>query len=410
MIEKWRRGSTVANLSDFSPVAIVTDVHYRMSLALIRDLGEAGVTVVTCEKEIHRKNPGSPALGSVSRYTSRHVWLSGEDIVSALLDLCRQVGEEYGCKPALLPVGAETLGLISVHQQQFSSVAGLLIPDPEQLALMNDKERVAQLAERLEIPTPGSLRITSGGDYSGLPFPCVIKPRCGEKLGLSAAQRYVIVRTAGEAEKHYNRFAALAGEQPLIQRYLAGGGLGCSVLALEGRILAAVAHRRIREYPISGGPSSCCVCVDPAPYLPWVEKMTEQTGYSGLAMFEFKEDDQGKAHLLEVNPRIWGTFPLTRVSGSGMPMLWFVFAWNRGNPDRLLPIPAAAPRFGQKMIFCASDVMAAVGYAKHGKASRALAALGDLLNPTVRDGLLEWKDLRPAVAYFGSLLHKEKHP
>lgn len=398
----------MAERSEFTPVAIVTDVHYRMSLALIRDLGEAGVSVITCEKAIHRDDPGAPALGSLSRHAARHVWLSGEDDVRSLLELCRQVGTEYGCKPALLPVGAGTLGLVSAHQAEFSAVAGTLIPDPQQLQLMNDKEQVAALAERLGVPTPGQLRIGSGEDLDGLPFPCVIKPRCGEKLGLAAAQRYVIVRNAEEARTHYDRFAELAGEEPLVQRYLAGGGLGCSVLALEGQILGAVAHRRIREYPVSGGPSSCCVCTDPAPYLGWVEKMTKQTGYSGLAMFEFKEDDQGKAHLLEVNPRIWGTFPLTRVSGSGLPMVWFVHAWNRGNPDRPLPVPPCAPRFGQKMIFCASDLMAAVGYAKRGKAAKALAAVGDLLNPAVRDGLLEWKDLRPAMAYFRSLVHKEK--
>ena len=43
-------------------VAIVTDVHYRMSLALIRDLGQAGVDVITCERESR-----SPAPGAVSR-------------------------------------------------------------------------------------------------------------------------------------------------------------------------------------------------------------------------------------------------------------------------------------------------------------------------------------------------------
>lgn len=30
--------------------AIVTDVHYRMSLALIRDLAQAGVRVICCER------------------------------------------------------------------------------------------------------------------------------------------------------------------------------------------------------------------------------------------------------------------------------------------------------------------------------------------------------------------------
>lgn len=31
--------------------AVMTDVHYRMSLALIRDLAQAGVRTVCCERE-----------------------------------------------------------------------------------------------------------------------------------------------------------------------------------------------------------------------------------------------------------------------------------------------------------------------------------------------------------------------
>ena len=31
-------------------IAIVTDAHYRMSVALIRDLADAGVQVIACEQ------------------------------------------------------------------------------------------------------------------------------------------------------------------------------------------------------------------------------------------------------------------------------------------------------------------------------------------------------------------------
>lgn len=392
----------------FSPVAIVTDVHYRMSLALIRDLGEAGVTVITCEKESHRNAPSSPALGSLSRYRARHVWLPDETYASGLEALCREIGTQYGCRPALLPVGAATLGMVAAAKTGFDRVAGLLIPSVEQLDRMNDKEQVSGLAESLGVPVPQCHTITDDADFAGISYPCVIKPHCGEKLGLSAAQRYVIARSPEAARQHYNRFLELSGEAPLVQSYLSGGGLGCSVLARDGQVLAAIAHRRLREYPISGGPSSCCVALDPAPYLPWVEKLVEETGYSGLAMFEFKEDAAGNAHLLEVNPRIWGTFPLTRISGSGIPLTWFIQAWNQGNPDKFIPTASAQPRYGSKMIFCASDLMSAVGYTKAGKPGKALSAVCDLVNPFVRDGLWEWKDLRPALAYFRSLLGKER--
>ena len=66
-------------------IAIVTDVHYRMSLALIRDCSQAGAEVITCEWEGHRDNPASPALGSLSRYVSRHVWLPEDQGVEPTL-------------------------------------------------------------------------------------------------------------------------------------------------------------------------------------------------------------------------------------------------------------------------------------------------------------------------------------
>ena len=394
-------------------VAIITDVHYRMSLALIRDLGQAGVEVVTCEREKHRANTASPALGALSRYTSRHVWLPEEGYLDALHILCREVGESRSCRPALLPVGAKTLAALAADRARFDGACGLVIPSAEQLELMNSKERLADLAETLGIPVPERFSRREGEsteDFARrLPLPCVVKPVCGEKLGLAAADRYAIVRTLEEAADRFRRFADLAEEDPVVQTYLSGGGLGCSVLAQGGRVLASICHRRLREYPVSGGPSSCCVCVERPDLVEYAGKIVEAVGYTGLAMFEFKEDEAGKARLLEVNPRIWGTFPLTRVSHSGIPLLWCALAWNAGNPGAPVELPVLPAPLPRRMIFAASDLMAAVGYARRGRPGMFFRALGDLLNPAVRDGLFEWGDMGPAMAYFRSLLEKERH-
>ena len=72
-------------------VAIVTDVHYRMSLALIRELDQSGVEVITCEREGHRDSRSSPALGALSRHASRHVWLPEEGYLEGLWELCREI-------------------------------------------------------------------------------------------------------------------------------------------------------------------------------------------------------------------------------------------------------------------------------------------------------------------------------
>ena len=390
-------------------VAIVTDVHYRMSLALIRDLAQAGVEVITCEQSRCRGSGISPALGALSRYASRHMWLEGPE---ALQDLCREIGLARDCLPALLPVGAATLAMIAENRGDFDPLCGLCIPTAEQLDLLNSKPRLAALAAGLGVPLPESMApgedLDRFLDRQGLP--CVVKPVCGEKLGLTAAARYAVAATREEAREAWERFSRLAGEPPVVQGYLPGRALGCSVLARSGEVLAAVCHRRIREYPVSGGPSSCCQCVEREDIRTYAARLAAETGLTGLAMFEFKEDGEGRPRLLECNPRIWGTFPLTRVSGSGIPLLWCALAWNAGTPDNPAPLPARTPPRGRRLIFAASDLMAAAGYARRGSPGRALGALGDFLNPWVRDGLFEWGDMAPALAYFRSLLAKERKP
>lgn len=392
-------------------VAIVTDVHYRMSLALIRDLAQAGVEVITCEQDRCRDSRTSPALGALSRYVSRHVWLpGGTDGLEALLSLCRETGLGRDCRPALLPAGAATLALIAENRERFEPLCGLCVPTAEQLDLLNSKPRLAALAARLGVPLPESMApgedLDRFLDRQGLP--CVIKPACGEKLGLTAAARYAVASTREEARAAWERFSRLAGEPPVVQGYLPGRALGCSVLARSGQVMAAICHQRVREYPVSGGPSSCCQCVEREDIRAYAARLTAETDLTGLAMFEFKEDRDGAPRLLECNPRVWGTFPLTRVSGSGIPLLWCALAWNAGNPDNPAPLPALTPPRGRRMIFAASDLMAAAGYARRGSPGRALGALGDFLNPWVRDGLFEWGDMLPALAYFRSLLAKER--
>lgn len=387
--------------------AIVTDVHYRMSLALIRDLAQAGVKVICCERE------DVPApLGFASKYAAQTVTLPAEGYLEALRDLCARVSREEGESPALLPVGASTLALLSENRGKFDPVCGLLIPTAEQLDAFNSKAAVAALGEELGVPVPRQFATAEGESlpdfFARLPLPCVVKPLCGEKFGLSAAQRYVIVTDAAQGAAAYEKFRSITREAPLVQEYLPGGALGCSVLAREGEVLAALCHRRLREYPVSGGPSACCERVSRPDLEDYAARMVKKTGYSGLAMFEFKEDAQGKPRLLEVNPRVWGTFPLTRVSRSGIPLLWCAASWNAGNPGRELPLPQCPEPKSRKMSFFPSDLISGLGYLKKGKPGKALGALADLLNPAVRDGLWEWGDPKPGLMYYRSLLRKEK--
>ena len=370
--------------------AIITDVHYRMSLALIRDLGARGVRTVCCERADERY-----PLGFFSKYCAETRTLPPDDYENALYALCEECAEKDGGKPALLPVGAKTLAMLaeSFVRERFSRVAGLCLPTKEQLDLFNDKTAVAALAKRLGVPVPD----TYDAPYEKIVFPCVVKPACGEKFDLPAKARYAIARTRAELRSRFEHFEAITGDKPVVQKYLRGSGLGCSVLCRDGTVVSHICHRRIREYPITGGPSTCCVAVHDERLLTYAEAMVRAVDYTGLAMFEFKEDDKGNAFLLEINPRIWGTFPLTRVARTGLSYAWYRLSLG-------LDAEPAGDYAEKKMIFALSDLAAAANYLIKGYRSQCWSAIGDLLNPAVRDGLFEWGDMRPALRYFRSLL------
>lgn len=381
-------------------IAIVTDAHYRMAASLIRDLAQNGAVVIVCESAKYKK-----PLGFASKYVFKRFSLPENGGVDALLSLCAKITADYAEKPVLLPVGAATLAAVSARRAEFEPVCGLCIPTTEQLDLLNDKTALHELCLRFGVPVPEQYAPALGTSVhefaEKLTYPCVVKPLCGEKFGLTAAARYRIVHSAAELEQSYAAFCALTGETPVVQQYLTGEGFGCSVVCLDGRVVSSIAHRRVREYPVSGGPSSCCEVIDDEPFLRAVCTLVKELDFSGVAMFEFKSDGEGTPRLLECNPRVWGSFPLTRVSGSNFAWLWCCLSAGAELP------PVVRPK-KVKMAYYPSDLAAAFGYLRRKKFAKAFGAAADLFSPSVKNGLYEPKDPLPSAWYRRGLLHRSK--
>lgn len=279
----------------------------------------------------------------------------------------------------------------------FPPVAGLCAATPSQLALFNDKAAVSALAKTLGVPVPESFeRQPEEADepfFSRVPLPCAVKPHCGESFGLTASQRYRICRTKNELIAAFRHFQTLTNEDPIVQEYLPGAAYGCSVLAKDGAVYRSLCHRRVREYPVSGGPSSCCESVSREDLLAFSEALVRKTGFTGPAMFEFKCAADGSPRLLEVNPRVWGTFPLTRAAKTDFAYSWFCLAAN-------LPLPEEVPAQHVKMAYYPADFAAGLGYLKAGQPGRFFAVAADFLNPRVKNGIADPKDPAPRAGLF----------
>lgn len=375
--------------------AIVTDVKYRMSLSLIRDLADHGISVVACHGE------GEKAYAAASKGVSKVVALPDcrrvpEEFLERLFELCQSCGE----RPVILPVGAATQELLTSARgcETLKDVCGLCIPEEETLELANDKGRLAGLARRIGVPVPKEYTPVNQSDFDGLPYPVVIKPLCGEKQGLPAERRYVIAGDREQAVKAYENFT-FDGRPPVVQEYLSGDGYGYSVLAQDGVIYGTICHKRIREYPLTGGPSTCCQVVDGSAFEKHAENLVKALNFTGIAMIEFKVDLDGIPRLLEINPRVWGTFPLTRISGSSIGYDWYALAAGL-EPERI------PPALNTRMYYLLSDARRAVAGLKRGRLGEALSCLGDWLLPRAKEGIFAWRDLRPSLGYLASYLSR----
>ncbi len=337
---------------------VVTDGKYRSSIAAARMLSQAGYAVVVVQSRVECHNP-PPVFFSRCVSQSRFIEGScrGEDYAEKLMALLR----EYD-RPILLCVGADTLNCVSRRREEFAQVCDFLIAPPEVLSALNDKETVHARAEELGIPVPKQ--------YDRKPdrYPVIIKPHCGEKFGLKASERYVIA--ASEAAYP----AKLASMQvydphPIVQDCVQGDGIGvCLLLGREGELLSALCHRRIREYPTSGGPSTCCVSFYDKELIESAYRLLKSFRFTGLAMVEFKGSS-----LLEVNPRIWGSFPLTACTKSS-------FMRNYAAAAQGLPVEYRPKDFKTdvRMRFTLNDTVAILSYLKHFRFKKALGGIADI--------------------------------
>ncbi|MBQ9345710.1 MAG: hypothetical protein IJT94_00020, partial [Oscillibacter sp.] len=175
---------------------VVTDGKYRAVTAAVRVLGRAGYRVVVTQT---RSDTDALPPAFASRYAAETRWLDGaasdagyaDRLFALLTELGAASGTASGTAadagaetPVLLCGGAATLNAVSRQRDRFRAACRFLIAPPDALDALNDKEAVHRRCTELGLPVPKL--------YQGTPdrYPVVIKPHCGEKFGLHAAQRY----------------------------------------------------------------------------------------------------------------------------------------------------------------------------------------------------------------------------
>lgn len=296
--------------------AIILDGHLKSALAAARSLARGGITVRCGAVRASAPTLHSRACTTSFRYPDPLIDLDG--FIAA-------VNRHVSPGSVIFPFSDRTALALSRHRDRLAPDIRLLMPSAEIVETVFNKERFSALAAELCVPVPETMPAPDN-------FPVVIKPRfnCFWNGNTGVSVSTTIAHNKNETLAAINELQMRTGEAPLLQRWVAGGEYGVTVLCRAGEILAMSAHRRLRSLALSGGASTAKETIKiPDSFRGPIERIVHRLSWTGPAMFEFRGDPQGTFVLLEMNGRFWGSLPLAVMAGTDFPLLAFQMATNQ---------------------------------------------------------------------------------
>ncbi|WP_447979324.1 carboxylate--amine ligase [Candidatus Nitrospira bockiana] len=281
---------------------LVTDGHQKHALAAIRALGREGVTV-------HVGSSARFVSSFLSRYCAgtlvypdpaRHETA----FVNCLVEYaqCRRID-------VLLPIGYDANRVVSKHKDVLLKYLHVAIADHERMEVASDKGKTMALAASVGVNVPKT--------YTGVDeveeYPVVVKGRTG-----SGNVRYVNSRQELEG---------MDTSGSLVQEYIPGEGYGFFALFRAGEPRATFMHRRLRQWPVTGGASTLAESYYDEGLKSQGIRLLQALNWHGVAMVEMKRDARdGRFKLMEINPKYWGSLDLAIHAGVNFPYLAAVMA------------------------------------------------------------------------------------
>jgi predicted ATP-grasp superfamily ATP-dependent carboligase len=241
--------------------------------------------------------------------------------------------------------------------------------DPDLVAGLVDKRRMAQLAQACGIPTPELFVPRSMSDVRAYArrarFPVMLKGIDGRKLADRTKQKMVIVRDADDLIRQYELLDDPVDPNLMIQEYIPGGDdtiwMFNGYFNERSECIAGFTGKKIRQAPIHKGQTSLGVCLANEMVFDMTKRFMKQLGYHGILDIGYRFDARdGKYKVLDVNPRIGATFRLF-VDQAGWDVMRIMYLHMTGQS-----VPTIRAREGRKWLVEFADMKSSYRYFMEG--------------------------------------------
>lgn len=324
---------------------LVTDGSKRECIAIVRSLGKKGIDVISGEDR-------RICCSFFSKYVKNRVIYPNPEknpfsFMQSIYELVKK--DKYD---VIFPVADPTTILFSKYKDKLSKYTKVPVASYDTIMKGRDKAQTIKIAMENDIPCPRTYFVEGGIEKikNEVEFPIVIKPR--ESSG-SRGIVYInspLEEFMSEYKKVRNQYGPV-----LIQEYIPHSREHYNVSALFNRdseLRAVFVLKKIRQYPVSGGPVTFAVSVEKPDVLKYAIKLLKAMDWYGVAEVELIMDERDKKpKLLEVNPRFWSPLELAILSGVDFPYLLYKMAMD-GDVE-----PVTKYKTGVKLRFLVGDIL-----------------------------------------------------
>ncbi len=372
----------------------VLDAAQRSALATVRSLGaHKELSVIAGDEYLL-------ALAGTSKFCDRYVQYPSPQtdplkFLSWVSDFIQHNNIDF-----LQPVTEVSSQLLIMHGKDLPPCILPFAP-LETIHSLANKWLLTNLASKLNIPHPETQYFANADALdvnSVTEYPVVIKP-CMSKIWLEDRWLASTVHVAHSKAELKNLLGNEYFQHPfMLQDFIPGTGAGIFALYASGRPVVYFAHRRLREKPPGGGVSVLSESRLPDRQLKeYSEKLLKAVDWHGVAMVEYRVTPAGKAYLMEVNTRFWGSLQLSIDSGVNFP--WLLYQIATGETVRANQQYAV----GQRLRWLLGDLDRLYLVLKDSRSyssSEKIRALQEFLTPSWRNSrqeIFRFDDMRPAM-------------
>ncbi|MDH7914426.1 ATP-grasp domain-containing protein [Winogradskyella sp. SYSU M77433] len=241
---------------------------------------------------------------------------SGNDL--EFISKTNEILERYDID-LLMPVFETGIKKISMYKDKFDHNKLGLIPSIKDFDIAISKWTLSKHMELTDIPYPKSYMFVDikKNNFNQFEYPVIMKPTY-----ISGGGDGVMLFKKVEELKAYVSKDKFNPNQ-LIQEYIDGFDVGCSLLCKSGEILACTMQK--------------ASMLNNNPFRPWlgvqflyneelfniVENLMRSLNWNGVAHLDLKFDKKSNTFkVIEINPRFWGSLEGSMIAGVNFPYLY----------------------------------------------------------------------------------------